>query len=480
MPGRLSPVGMRPADVAHEGTHALAQHSARGSIEAAAIYMNGLSVAPREMAYRAGLDQVLQRYRWDPRHVDMPERWVYWPWNPKAEAQENLGSDGDPPTAMPPPFILGSTPYTIDIGWSEYGGRGSHGGVTYECEVCSVNPLLGPGEWRKGYRGRKAEFTLKEVARELSGVRVRVRAITAHGKGEWSESSALCRCTLHLNPDRELAEMPAEWLAVDLAGMPGVSTEEVGSKAGFTALMQTLYECRSIVKLAFRYYALAGVATVEGRPAHSALATHTPCASPRRTADSARRMCGAGRGRCQPDDSAAVRRAAAQLQPRRRGMRRGRGAGRLVRMRRKIFLRAIRAVDGAARKDAGVEARVAAIEAQGEGTEGSGLPGLAVQKSRLWKKAGAAVAIASMLKSITAGGTSKEMTQAQFAGGLLRVAAARDSRPLPLQAKFAVLCTDVIAPHVYDELQLVRPHRATDTQCTAPHRAHGPSLGALC
>ena len=67
----------------------------------------------------------------------------------------------------------------------------------------------------------------------------------------------------------EIAEIPVEWLSADLAGVPELSTRDVNPallQMVKADLVKSLHKNRTIIKVAFRYYALAGVANVDDDP----------------------------------------------------------------------------------------------------------------------------------------------------------------------------------------------------------------------
>jgi hypothetical protein len=70
-------------------------------------------------------------------------------------------------------------------------------------------------------------------------------------------------------PRVEIVEVPGAWLMVDLGGLLELnSTNTNDALKQFTrqALVKALHAHRTVIKLAFRYYALAGVANVDDDP----------------------------------------------------------------------------------------------------------------------------------------------------------------------------------------------------------------------
>jgi len=166
-------------------------------------------------------------------------------------------------------------------------------------------------------------------------------------------------------------------------------------------LLQGLYECRSTVKIAFRYYALAGVSNVDDDPNTMTMLQFSNFCRGARLIDA-----------------------------------KGLGTSDIDR----LFLRAIRpqAPESSTAEDLMKALSKSGIAASKEGSR--------------WKGAKLAVNAASLL-----GKGSNSMTQPQFVGAVLRLASTRysDQGEVPIGAKLSRLCSEHLREHVFDELRLV-------------------------
>ena len=215
----------------------------------------------------AAFDAAVQTHKM----VQSEQRWSAWPFNHDSSAALPLAggkSGGSAPPRMRAPHAISISADAATLGWEAL--PASAGAAGYELELAGVNALDGQEAWRRIYRGPKLQSIADGLGRQLIGVRARVRAYNGSGKGEWSPRSELLRLLAIPPPThREIEEIPAEWLSVDLAGLPELSAREVNpalldmTKAD---LVKSLHANRSIIKMAFRYYALAGG---DGRPLHA-------------------------------------------------------------------------------------------------------------------------------------------------------------------------------------------------------------------
>lgn len=367
-------------------------------------------------------DAVVQSHKM----IHEKERWSQWPFNgdaaPVSASQGPRGSSGRP-ARMRAPHALAMAVDSATIGWDPL--PTSAGVAGYELEVSHVNALSGPTGWSRAYRGPKLQTVCKPLGRELVGLRVRVRAYSGAGKGDWSPRSELLRLAPLCPPVREeIEELPRTWLTIDLAGLPELSPSAVNpallamTKA---ELVRALHTHRTVIKIAFRYYALAGVSDVDDDPSTMTMLQF---------ANFAKGCWLVREGRLSSSDID------------------------------RIFLRATRAQALIGLSKAGATAAPepgtdgAAADTEGAGSLLSALAETGVKASKDWRKAKTSIsAVNRMGKGAAAG---KEMSQSQFVAALIRLAAARyPEEELSLAAKLGRLVTEQMESHVLEELQLL-------------------------
>ena len=286
----------------------------------------------------------------------------------------------------------------------------------YELEIAEMDALLGVRPWRQVHRGPAMQATVS-FARGSTGLRARVRAYNSHGRGEWSPASLMSRRPAAAPLEkREIDEIPASWLHVDLGGLEDLSEKNDAALLGRTKeeLLEALHAQRTAIKVAFRYYALAGVSSVDDDPNTMTMLQFGNFA----------RGCGLVGERLSLQEVD------------------------------RIFLRAARAAGGSKLAAApSVEAPNLLSAAQTS----------KVAVSKEWKKLQAAVGISSLLGgggAAAKGGFAMKggglMAQQQFVGALIRLAAVYLPNPeLSLGEKLRRLCSIHVADHVLRELELV-------------------------
>jgi len=257
------------------------------------------------------------------------------------------------------------------------------------------------------------------------GVRARVRAYSSHGKGEWSESSRIIKLAPPPAPSRvEISQIPRAWLAVDLGGLSELSERNDAANLAMTKeeLLHALHEHRTVLKVAFRFYALAGVSNVDDDPNTMTMVQFCNFV----------RASGLLGPTLAPSDVD------------------------------RIFLRATRT-----------------LPPSGSGTaapDGASAPNLlsaaATTSLRIgsdWKKAQSKMLGVTGLLGVAAaaGGGGAVMSQPQFVGALVRLAAAKyPEAHFSLGDKVHKLCASHVSEHVLDELRL------TDDELSARMRSH--------
>lgn len=217
-------------------------------------FLKGLEVWPEDDKLRVCFNEAVQCVK----VYQGQRRWASWPFVGVESSIVKLGSSGSTPGRMAIPSHSKVTCNSVALMWDE-----AESATGYELEVACAHALDGLLEWRKIYRGGKLEHVVNHLGREIVGIRVRVRGYNKGGKGEWSPRSELIRLATILPPAREeIQEIPATWLTIDLAGLPELSEKDVNADLLHVTranLVQALHANRTAIKVAFRYYALAGV-----------------------------------------------------------------------------------------------------------------------------------------------------------------------------------------------------------------------------
>lgn len=363
-------------------------------------YLDGLEMLPADrvlhLGYLDGIDGV--------KLSNGQRRWAAWPFAPVSGGGET--GRGAKPGKLQPPTAESITHTGMKLLWCASPSSEMIAG--YELEVIDVDALSGARPWRRVHKGQRCHRKLP-CARSVAGVKARVRAYNSSGKGEWSEPSAFFRLPAIPAPSRKpIEEIPSAWVLLDVGGLEDLREDVVDSarlQRTRAELLETMFDHREVIKLAFRYYALAGVSSVDDDPNTMTMVQFG-------------NFC----------------RGAKMLEP--SSTREAISSSDIDR----IFLRAVRMLPPAGKgSDNAADGLAPALEASG------------VRVSKDWKKVRAAVTATSLF---TRG--ANLMSQQQFVGGLMRLAAfMSQDEASSLGEKLSALCASTVAPHVHDELRLL-------------------------
>lgn len=380
-------------------------------VPAAEEFLQGLEGAPDDERMKQGFDKALQKMKMSTKADAVSGL----PFGGGSTGAVKVIKGGSPPGRMRAPGATAMAYDSATLTWEPMGNT-----LGYELEITMVNALEAHvAEWRKVYRGPKLQHKLSKLGRQLTGVRARVRAYNGHGKGEWSPRSELLRMPPIPPPNREeIQEIPSSWLTIDLAGVPDLS-----AKGGDAALLElvkadlvkVLHANRKVIKVAFCYYALAGVANVDDDPSTMSMVQFGNFCRGAKLLNSHLNSSGIDR----------------------------------------IFLRAVRVLPNVAAAGADTETADASLV--------SALASAGVKATKEWRKAKAAVNAVSLL---TKG--ANLMDQPQFVQALIRLAAARQpgaADGLSIADKLSQMLGDYVEHHVLREMQLIEddfsPHMRT-------------------
>jgi len=380
-------------------------------VPAAEEFLQGLEGAPDDERMKQGFDKALQKMKMSTKADAVSGL----PFGGGSTGAVKVIKGGSPPGRMRAPGATAMAYDSATLTWEPMGNT-----LGYELEITMVNALEAHApEWRKVYRGPKLQHELTKLGRQLTGVRARVRAYNGHGKGEWSPRSELLRLPPIPPPNREeIQEIPSSWLTIDLAGVPDLS-----AKGGDAALLElvkadlvkVLHANRKVIKVAFCYYALAGVANVDDDPSTMSMVQFGNFCRGAKLLNSHLNSSGIDR----------------------------------------IFLRAVRVLPNVAAAGADTETADASLV--------SALATAGVKATKEWRKAKAAVNAVSLL---TKG--ANLMDQPQFVQALIRLAAARQpgaADGLSIADKLSQMLGDYVEHHVLREMQLIEddfsPHMRT-------------------
>lgn len=348
---------------------------------------------------------------------DGPAPWMKWPFGASSDGKDTGPLDGSKPSMLPPPTASDFAHDYAELQWTTAPPAEQASG--YVLEVCDYNPVSGHGQWRKCYRGKHQPSRPARFGKTAAGFRARVKAYNGNGSGPWSEPSALYALPLAPPPPRrEVMELPGAWLGIDLAGLQEFKSDVDPALIAQTKdeLLTALHSHRSIIKLAFRYYAIAGVSTVEDDPSTMTMIQFSNFC----------RGCGIMDEKAPPGV----------------GSQRGLSTSDLDR----IFLRCIRMipkeVDGPPLNAQAAPNLLSAAEKPA---------GAVVPVSKGWKKLAMAVGVSSLITK----GVSL-MNQQQYVGALVRIASVMyPDDSISLADKLATLCTKKLEPHVTTDLDLI-------------------------
>jgi hypothetical protein len=389
----------RKRDDTHAAAALLTEHRFLTASEA---YLKGLSRCPGDERLARGFAEATAAVK-----LMEPQRWSRWPWAPEGRDTEGLKA-GSPPGRLPPPIGESVSTESVTMSWESAPSSDSVAG--YELEVAEVNAILGPQPWRKAYRGKLTSRTLRSLGREVAGVRARVRAFNSAGKGLWSQESQLLRLKRREPPQRrEIEEIPVTWLHIDLAGLPELKEDNDPAYLSATKrdLLQALHDHRTVLKILFRYYALAGITDVDDDPNTMTMIQFG-------------NFC---RG-CKLIDNKNI--IASDID--------------------RLFLRAVRVLPMVPTDVMGV----AGNPASADHGLASALSSTSIRVTK-FAKAKAAVGVKALL---TKG--QNLMNQSQFIAAVVRLAAMRYPEDhMSLAEKLSSLCTSGLTEHAFDELQLI-------------------------
>ena len=364
--------------------------------DASETYLTALRVNPEDERMALGFSEACVAFK-----LQEPDRWSRWPFSDGSGRGQRVAGTGQKPCRLPPPRATDVQMESVQLIWDESSPSECVAG--YELEIAEVNALTGPQPWRKVHRGKDFKKLLKPLGRDLAGVRARVRAYNSAGRGEWSMASDMVRLTkMEGKAKVEIEEIPGAWLHMDLAGIPDLKEDIDPALLAITRqeLLRALHENRTVIKIIFRYYALAGVTQVDDDPSTMTLIQFGNFCAGARMIDKKLSISDSDR----------------------------------------IFLRAVRALppqQGAA-GSAGDNSLAAAAKATG----------IKVSK---FVKMKAAVGISAL---ITKG--SNLMNQTQFVAALIRICDARYPQPeLSLGDKVTRICQDNLNRHALLELRLI-------------------------
>ena len=392
-------------EAVREGTRVMVGHLA-----ASDQYLEGLEQCPDDDQMQGGFDAVVESIKLHEKEQTLRQ----WPFNARAVAAQHGGAMTSKPGRMHAPGRDGE-PSVSSVGlcWENAHPQGASNASGHELEVALVNALDGQMEWRLAYRGKRTTHVVSNLGRGLTGIRARVRAYNSRGKGEWSPRSELLTLLPIPPPQRvEISEMPGSWLTIDLGGLPELSaahTNETLLAMTKDGLVKALHANRTVIKIAFRYYALAGVSNVDDDPSTMTMIQFGNFVRGARLINNALSSSDADR----------------------------------------IFLRSVRALPST---DKGAPASDGRPNDDAEAASlVSALPTAGVKATKEWRKAKNAVSVSALLRK---GGN--EMTQAQFVAALIRLTTARyPDEGLSIDVKLEGMIREQVTGHVLDELELV-------------------------
>ena len=407
--------------VSQQGHYMLGRHLDQQLLPASAVLLQGLQRWPGDDSFRSGFEQVLESVKM----TEAPERYLEWPFAPLPEPPPRIVQKGVAPGKLEAPFALSTAFDQAGIKWSgevqdgyevdpagdfelsEFVILSSQSGVAvrYELEVADVDALFGVQAWRCVHRGEKSSGSSKlygGIRRGVSAIRTRVRAGNRFGFSDWSDETQIEIPPIPEDDQVEIMEVPAAWIDLDLGGLPDFDERMDAGQLlrNKEALLKSLFDNRNVMKVAFTFYALAGVSDVEDDPSTMTMLQFCNFCM------GAKVMDGEGLHNLSDLDL--------------------------------IFLRACRAPDDA------TQALASAVDSSG----------VAVGKG--WRKKKGLGLFKMGITKVVAQKKGNLMTQTQFVGALLRLASQMYVEDIPIEKKLTLLCKQHVAGHVYDELQLVK------------------------
>lgn len=400
----------------------------RQLLPASSLLLEGLERWPTDDGMRSGFDQVVESVKL----VEAPVRYHKWPFEPLPQAKPLTIQKGVPPGQLEAPFMTSVSSEELALAWSGVVEPGyevdptidsegakfvlsefvvlspKSGLVTrYELEVAEVDALFGVQAWRLLHRGDVATgsaCTLRGIRRGIKAVRARVRGANRFGRGYWSREVEIPIPEIPEPDLTEIDEVPAPWIALDLGGLAEFDERLEASRVQHAKeqLLRGLYNNRNVIKVAFTFYALAGVSDVEDDPSTMTMLQFTNFCMGSRLLESE------GLGGLSDLDL--------------------------------VFVRASRA------------APTVAEQPLATAVDSSGVPVGAGWR----KKKGLGLFKKGIMNVMQQQKGAQLLSQTQFVGALLRLASQMYDGSDTLEKKLAQLCSEHISGHVYDELQLVK------------------------
>jgi len=416
-------------------------------LPASTVLLRGLEKWPEAERLRVGFDEVIDSLKF----VEAPQRWMDWPWGVQAKEPPRVIEKGDPPGKLQPPFKKTSTPSAMCIAWSGdaaadweppehddswYAAQiSAASGVAtgYQLEVAEFNALFGRQPWRQVHKAKVSagcDASITPIPRSVSRLFARVRGFNKFGRGEWSDEVMLAVPPHEAGAEIPITELPAAWVDVDLGGLAELKPDLPPAQllAAKEALLRSLLDNMNVIKVAFTFYGLAGVNDVEDDPSTMSMLQFTNFATGARLLE-----C---RGLKSVSDLDL------------------------------IFLRAARAPQSSQ------------VSALAEAVESSGVAVVGRKRAKglgLLKKG-----IAQVVEQNRP--TANLLTQSQFVGALLRLAAQMYADSEPLAQRLTRLCLEHVSGHVYEELQLVKDdfdEKMRTREMGAALDMHGAALRAV-
>lgn len=112
------------------------------------------------------------------------------------------------------------------------------------------------------------EASVTRIPRSVSQLFVRVRGFNKFGQGEWSDEMALSVPPIEASAEVPITALPSSWVDVDLGGLAELKPDLPPAQLLATKeqLLHSLLFNMNVIKVAFTFYALAGVNDVEDDP----------------------------------------------------------------------------------------------------------------------------------------------------------------------------------------------------------------------
>jgi hypothetical protein len=184
-------------------------------------------------------------------------RYGQWPFEPRLIKEDKIESSVSKPdpSQLPPPFAGAIDQVSVEVAW-QASPEEDNPIAGYELEVKLVDALLGSQTWRSFHKG---SFGTKVVgsSRAITALRARVRAYRSGGArgapqmGPWSKPSPAMRLHAFQEATKvEIAEIPGDWAAVDVAGIEEFDERKVDPEELVLrkqALLSAMHEHRMVI-----------------------------------------------------------------------------------------------------------------------------------------------------------------------------------------------------------------------------------------